>query len=82
MASGDKFKISIDSINGGISVYDGSAAEDQYSDAVGIDIDENDRIYVVDQQNFALHIFQYMNKKYLEENPVKLPTAPTASTAR
>jgi len=42
---------------------------------MGIDIGDDDRIYVVDQQNVALHIFQYMNKKYLEENPVKPPAA-------
>ncbi len=36
-----------------------------------IDIDDNDTIFITDQQNRAFHHFQYMNDKYLERNPVK-----------
>lgn len=35
-----------------------------------IDIDENDRIYVVDQQNHAFQVFQYLNEDYLNKNPI------------
>ncbi|MDT8317625.1 MAG: 6-bladed beta-propeller [bacterium] len=36
-----------------------------------IDIDDNDTIFITDQQNRAFHQFQYMNEKYLESHPVK-----------
>ena len=36
-----------------------------------IDIDDNDRIYVVDQLNVLFQIYQYLNKSYLEVNPIK-----------
>lgn len=36
-----------------------------------IDIDDNDTIFITDQQNRAFHQFQYLNKKYLETHPVK-----------
>lgn len=38
----------------------------------GIYIDENDRIYIADQQNNRFHIYQYLNKAYLEKHPVPL----------
>lgn len=36
----------------------------------GIYIDQNDRIFVADQLNQRVQVFQYMNQKYLEQNPV------------
>ncbi len=36
-----------------------------------ISIDERDRIFVVDQQNFAVQVFQYLNEEYLERHPVR-----------
>ncbi len=36
-----------------------------------IDIDDNDAIFITDQQNRAFHQFQYMNDKYLESHPIK-----------
>lgn len=43
----------------------------------GIFIDKNDRIFVVDQLNHRFQVFQYLNEKYLKENPVReLPSAP------
>lgn len=37
---------------------------------MGLYIDKNDRIYVVDQMNRRFYIFQYMNEEYLKKNPV------------
>lgn len=37
---------------------------------MGLHIDKNDRIYVVDQLNRALHVYQYMNEEYKKKNPV------------
>lgn len=36
----------------------------------GIFIDQNDRIYVADQLNQRIQIFQYLNEKYLASNPL------------
>lgn len=36
-----------------------------------ISIDDNDTIFITDQENHAFHQYQYMNDKYLESNPVK-----------
>ncbi|KAF0218767.1 MAG: NHL repeat domain [Geobacteraceae bacterium] len=36
----------------------------------GIFIDGNDTIYVVDQMNYRVQVFQYMNDKYWKEHPV------------
>lgn len=36
----------------------------------GIYIDQNDRIYVVDQYNSRFQLFQYVTEKYLRENPI------------
>ncbi len=36
-----------------------------------IDIDDNDTIFITDQQNRAFHQFQYMNDKYLERHPIE-----------
>lgn len=36
-----------------------------------IDIDDNDAIFITDQQNRAFHQFQYINDKYLETHPIK-----------
>lgn len=44
----------------------------------GIHVDKNDRIYVVDQLNHRFQVFQYLNDKYLKENPVKSPNAAPA----
>lgn len=49
----------------------------------GIFIDENDRIYVADQQNARVQLFQYLNAGYLKEHPVlpdQLPKPPPASS--
>lgn len=37
---------------------------------MGLYIDKNDRIYVVDQMNRRFYIFQYMNEEYKKKNPV------------
>ncbi len=37
---------------------------------MGLFIDKNDRIYVVDQLNRAFHIYQYMNEEYKKKFPV------------
>lgn len=36
---------------------------------MGIFIDQNDTIYVVENMNARFQIFQYMNEKYVKENP-------------
>ena len=36
----------------------------------GIDIDQNDRIYVADQLNARFQVFQYLNSSYLKQFPV------------
>lgn len=36
-----------------------------------ISIDKNDTIFVVDQQNYAFQVFQYMNEEYLREHPIE-----------
>lgn len=51
----------------------------------GIFIDQNDRIFVADQLNQRIQVFQYMNQKYLEENPVpkiKDSSAPVTPPAK
>jgi sugar lactone lactonase YvrE len=35
----------------------------------GIFVDQNDTIYVADQLNARFHVYQYMNEKYVKENP-------------
>lgn len=47
----------------------------------GIAIDRNDAIWIVDQFNFRFQHFQYMNQKYLKENPVLEP-APQAAQGK
>lgn len=50
----------------------------------GISIDENDRIYVADQQNARVQIFQYLNARYLQQNPIspdQLPKLPPPDAA-
>lgn len=37
----------------------------------GIDIDQNDRIYIVDQLNRRFHVYQYMNDRYRAQFPVQ-----------
>jgi hypothetical protein len=37
---------------------------------MGLYIDKNDRIYVVDQMNRRFQVFQYMNEDYKKKNPV------------
>jgi hypothetical protein len=36
-----------------------------------ISIDKNDRIFVVDQLNLAIQVFQYLNEEYLKKNPIE-----------
>ncbi|HEY3309658.1 MAG TPA: 6-bladed beta-propeller [Desulfuromonadaceae bacterium] len=43
----------------------------------GIYIDQNDRIYIVDQRNRRFQVFQYLNTDYLSKFPVK-PAVPNA----
>lgn len=43
----------------------------------GIYIDQNDRIYIVDQMNGRFQMFQYVTEKYLKEHPIT-PEAPAA----
>lgn len=37
---------------------------------MGLYVDKNDRIYVVDQMNRRFQVFQYMNEEYKKKNPV------------
>lgn len=39
---------------------------------MGLHIDKNDRIYVADQLNRALHVYQYMNEEYKKKYPVTM----------
>lgn len=36
-----------------------------------IDIDKNDGIYIIDQLNVSFQVYQYLNQRYLEANPVR-----------
>lgn len=38
---------------------------------MGLFVDKNDRIYVVDQLNRAFHVYQYMNEEYKKKHPVE-----------
>lgn len=40
----------------------------------GIYIDQNDRIYIADQLNHRIQVFQYLNEKYLKDNPLPAVT--------
>lgn len=42
----------------------GKLAPGGFSVPIGLDIDANDRIYVVDQLNARVQVFQYLSKKY------------------
>ena len=37
----------------------------------GIYIDENDRIYIIDQINRRFQIYQYLNQRYLNQFPLE-----------
>lgn len=46
-----------------------SIAPGGFRTPMGIFIDQNDTIYVSDLMNARVHIYQYMNEKYVRENP-------------
>ncbi len=48
----------------------------------GIFIDQNDTIYVVDNMNKRIQIFQYMNEKWLRENPVVSQSPPGSAKVK
>lgn len=52
------------------SVETGKLAPGGFSIPVGIDIDSTDRIFVVDQMNGRVQIFQYFSEEYLRKTPV------------
>lgn len=52
------------------SATTGKVAPGGFSIPVGIDIDSTDRIYVVDQMNGRVQVFQYFSEEYLRKNPV------------
>lgn len=49
----------------------GKLAPGGFSVPVGIDIDSSDRIYVVDQLNARVQVFQYLSDSYLRNNPAR-----------
>lgn len=53
------------------SAETGKLAPGGFSVPIGIDIDANDKIYVVDQMNARVQVFQYFSEEYLQR--VKLP---------
>jgi DNA-binding beta-propeller fold protein YncE len=59
------------SIGAGFSVQPGlSVTPGGFLLPQGIYIDQNDTIYVVDQMNSRIQIFQYLTEKYLKEHPL------------
>jgi DNA-binding beta-propeller fold protein YncE len=48
----------------------GKAAPGGFSVPIGIDIDSTDKIFVVDQMNARVQVFQYFSEEYLRRNPV------------
>ncbi len=49
----------------------GKVAPGGFSVPVGIDIDTSDRIYVVDQLNARVQVFQYLSDSYLRNRPAQ-----------
>lgn len=47
----------------------GKVAPGGFSVPVAIDIDSNDRMYVVDQLNSRIQVFQYLSDSYLKQHP-------------
>lgn len=52
------------------TVESGKLAPGGFSIPVGIDIDATDRIFVVDQMNGRVQVFQYFSEEYLRKTPV------------
>jgi DNA-binding beta-propeller fold protein YncE len=48
----------------------------------GIDIDKNDKIYIVDQMNLRFQVFQYISDSFLEKNPIAGYPPKGATTAK
>lgn len=51
----------------------GKIAPGGFAIPVGIDIDGNDSVYVVDQLNQRVQVFQYLSDSYLARNPLAKP---------
>lgn len=51
------------------STATGKLAPGGFSVPVGIDIDATDKIFVVDQMNARVQVFQYFSEEYLRRNP-------------
>lgn len=52
------------------SLETGKAAPGGFAVPVSIDIDPNDKIFVVDQMNTRVQVFQYFSEEYLRNTPV------------
>lgn len=55
---------------GGKSIAKGSVAPGGFYLPRGVDVDENNTIWVVDSLNKMVHRFQYLTPEYLSKNPV------------
>lgn len=64
------------------SVRSGNIGRGGFLTPQGISIDKNDRIYVSDSLNKRVQVFQYLNKKYLLENPIIKQIAQPTSQAK
>jgi len=52
-----------------VSATTGKIAPGGFAIPIGIDIDSTDKIYVVDQMNTRVQVFQYFSEEYLRRNP-------------
>jgi sugar lactone lactonase YvrE len=57
-------------IGGQHSIRSGNIGRGGFQIPQGISIDKNDRIFVADSFNHRVQVLQYLNEKYLRENPV------------
>ncbi len=56
---------------GGAFTADSKIAPGGFLLPMGIFIDKNNTIYVVDQMNYRFQVFQYMDERYLKDHPVE-----------
>jgi DNA-binding beta-propeller fold protein YncE len=59
-------------MGGGFSAGKGLFAAAGFNLASGVDVDDNNNIYIVDQENKLFQIFRYLDKEYLKKNPITL----------
>lgn len=72
-------------IGGKFTVNSGEVAPGGFYLPSGIDIDDDEGIWVIDALNRIVHQFQYLNKAYLEKTPIKdgqavVPTSASPSS--